>query len=208
MTKPVTGRAATSREVAARPQQATHVRWESFDMNFLKRAGLWFDKIIDALLIASGLIVFIQALWVSQDVIVRKIFGWTWAPSFEILAYSLVWMTFLGTTAIYRDRGHVVMEAIVQRFPVRMQNVMSIITTVAVAGLCLFMLFFTARLTVQDYQNHFILSSILNPPKWPIELVIPLSFLLLFIQALRHVGFYYRAFQRGERVAAGEQTSL
>ena len=60
-----------------------------------------------------------------MDVIVRKSFDWTWAPSFEILTYSLVWMTFLGTAAIYRDRGHVVMEAIVSRFPARAQNILS-----------------------------------------------------------------------------------
>ncbi len=175
---------------------------------FWAKAGRGFDILIDALLVMSGLIVFLQALWVSEDVIVRKIFDWTWGPSFELLAYSLVWMTFLGTAAIYRDRGHVVMEAIVQRFPARVQDLVSIITTIAVAGLCLFLLFFTARLTVEDYQNHFILSSILNPPKWPIELVIPFSFLLMFIQALRHVRFYYRAYQAGERVSAGEQSSL
>jgi TRAP-type C4-dicarboxylate transport system permease small subunit len=117
-------------------------------------------------------------------------------------------MTFLGVAAIYRDRGHVVMEAIVQKIPARAQSTVSLITTVAVMGLCLFLLFFTARLTVRDYQEHFVLASILNPPKWPIELVIPLSFLMLFIQSIRHVGFYYRAYRTGERVQAGEQTSL
>ena len=106
-------------------------------MNFLDKAGRVFDKTLDAMLVVSGLIVFIQAVWVSVDVIVRKSFDWTWAPSFEILTYSLVWMTFLGTAAIYRDRGHVVMEAIVQRFPPRAQNLISLITTVAVMGLAL-----------------------------------------------------------------------
>jgi C4-dicarboxylate transporter, DctQ subunit len=177
-------------------------------MSFLNKAGRAFDRTIDVMLIMSGLIVFLQAIWVSVDVIVRKSFDWTWAPSFEMYGYSLVWMTFLGVAAIYRDRGHVVMEAVVQRFSPRVQNLISVITTVAVAALCLFLLFFTARLTIRDYLNHFILASILNPPKWPIEIVIPLSFLALFIQAIRHVGFYYRAYKRGERVESGEQTSL
>lgn len=177
-------------------------------MSFLNKAGRVFDQTLDVMLTTSGLIVFIQAIWVSADVIIKKSFDWTWAPSFELLSYSLVWMTFLGVAAIYRDRGHVVMEALVQRFSPRAQNFISIVTTIAVAGLCLFLLFFTARLTIRDYQNHFILASILNPPKWPIEMVIPLSFLTLFIQALRHVRFYYRAYRAGERVVAGEQTSL
>ena len=177
-------------------------------MKYLAKAGRAFDKTIDALLVISGLIVFVQAVWISVDVIVRKSFDWTWAPSFEILAYSLVWMTFLGTASIYRDRGHVVMEAIVQRFSAKAQDLIGLVTTIAVMGLCLFLFFFTARLTIVDYQNHFILASILNPPKWPIEIVIPLSFLLLFIQSIRHVVTYYRAYKSGERITAGEQTSL
>ncbi len=177
-------------------------------MKSLKTAGRVFDKVIDVMLVVSGLIVFMQAIWISVDVIVRKAFDWTWAPSFEILAYSLVWMTFLGVTAIYRDRGHVVMEAVVQRFSPRTQNLIALVTTFAVMWLCLFLFFFTARLTVRDYQEHFVLATILNPPKWPIEIVIPLSFLTLFIQAIRHLGFYYRAYRAGERVSSGEQTSL
>ena len=177
-------------------------------MKLLGKAGNAFDKFIDAMLILSGLIVFIQAIWVSQDVIIRKSFDWTWAPSFEILTYSLVWMTFLGVAAIYRDRGHVVMEAIVQKIPARAQSTISLITTAAIVILCAFLLFITARLTIRDYQNHFVLATILNPPKWPIEIVIPFSFLLLLIQAIRHLGFYYRAYRSGERVQSGEQTSL
>ena len=171
-------------------------------MSFLNKAGRVFDKTVDVMLVISGLIVFIQAIWVSVDVIIKKSFDWTWAPSFEILSYSLVWMTFLGTAAIYRDRGHVVMEAIVQRFsrpgPEHHQPRHDDRDSGAVSA---FLLFITARLTIRDYQNHFILASILNPPKWPIEIVIPLSFLMLFIQSIRHVGFYYRAYRAGERVA-------
>jgi TRAP-type C4-dicarboxylate transport system permease small subunit len=177
-------------------------------MNLWGKAGRVFDRTVDVMLVVSGLIVFIQAIWVSVDVIVKKAFDWTWAPSFEILSYSLVWMTFLGVTAIYRDRGHVVMEAIVGKLPAKVQSLVSLITTCSVMLLCLFLLFFTARLTIRDYLEHFMLASILNPPKWPIEIVIPLSFLTLFIQSVRHVGLYYRAYRTGERITSGEQTSL
>ncbi len=177
-------------------------------MNLWKKSGRAFDKTVDTMLVTSGLIVFVQAIWVSIDVIVRKAFDWTWAPSFELLSYSLVWMTFLGVAAIYRDRGHVIMEAVVQSLPAKVQNLISLITTCAVMGLCAFLLFFTARLTIRDYVDHFVLASVLNPPKWPIEIVIPLAFLTLFVQSLRHLGFYYRAYRSGERVTSGEQTSL
>lgn len=177
-------------------------------MKLLAKAGKLFDRVVDAMLVVSGLIVFIQAVWVSVDVIVKKAFDWTWAPSYEILTFSLLWMTFLGTAAIYRDRGHVVMEFIAQRFPARAQDMISLVTTVAIVVLCAFLFFITARLTYRDYQAHFTLATVLNPPKWPIEIVIPLSFLAMFIQSIRHLGLYYRAYRAGERVQSGEQTSL
>jgi len=177
-------------------------------MRFWAKAGRVFDWLVDAMLFLAGLIVFVQTLWITEDVIVRYAFDWTWAPSFEILSYSILWMTFLGTTAIYRDRGHVVMEAVVARFPARAADIINLCTTLAIAGLTAFLLFYSARLTIQDYQNHFVLATIVKPVKWPIEMIIPISFLMLFIQSLRHVATYYRAFKAGEYVKAGEQSSL
>jgi TRAP-type C4-dicarboxylate transport system permease small subunit len=177
-------------------------------MRLLDKAGRVFDRIIDVMLLLAGVIVFIQTLWITQDVIIRKAFNFTWAPSFEILSFSILWMTFLGTTAIYRDRGHVVMEAVVERFPPRAANIINLISTCAVAGLIAFLLFYSARLTIQDYQNHFVLATILKPVKWPIEMIIPIAFFALFIQSIRHVVTYYRAFKSGEYIKAGEQSSL
>ena len=57
-----------------------------------------------------------------QDVIIRKAVDFTWAPLYEILTFSLVWMTFLGTTAIYRDNGHVKLDSFRMVLPKRAQT--------------------------------------------------------------------------------------
>lgn len=177
-------------------------------MRFLQKSGRVFDILVDVLLLLAGIVVFVQTLWITQDVIIRKAFNWTWAPSFEILSYSILWMTFMGTTAIYRDRGHVVMEAIVARFSARTADMINLITTAMTAGLLVFLIYYSARVTVMDYQAHVIMSSILKPPKWPIEMIIPIGMFFLFVQSLRHVGTYYRAYKSGEYIKAGEQSAL
>lgn len=160
-------------------------------MNFLRKAEKGFDRLVSAMLLLSGAIVLIDMVAVVQDVIIRKSVDFTWGPLYELLTFSLVWMTFLGTTAIYRDDGHVKLDSFMQMLPKRSQLLIHFITSCAVACLCLFLLFLTARLTLNDYKNHFILSTILNPPKWPIEIIIPFNFVLLFLQAIRHsVRFY------------------
>jgi C4-dicarboxylate transporter DctQ subunit len=159
-------------------------------MKFFRKAERVFDKTVSAMLLVSGVIVLIDMLAVVQDVIIRKAFDFTWAPLYEILTFSLVWMTFLGTTAIYRDDGHVKLDSFLQLLPKRVQTLTHFITSCAVALLCLFLLFLTARLTINDYRNHFVLSTVLNPPKWPIEIIIPFNFILLFFQAVRHAVRY------------------
>jgi TRAP-type C4-dicarboxylate transport system permease small subunit len=78
------------------------------------------------------------------------------------------------------------MDSVVGRFSPRIQSLMNCITSFACAGLIAAMTYYTAKLTVFDYQTHFQLSTIVNPVKWPIESIIPFGFVLLFIQSIRN----------------------
>ncbi len=171
-------------------------------MHFLGKLDRAFDKLMNVMLLLSGILVIVDTVAVAQDVIVRKTFDWTWAPLYELLQYSLVWITFLGCVAIYRDHGHVKMDSMVAMLPKRAGNLINFITSCAVALLCILMLFLTARLTLHDAQTHFVLASVLNPVKWPIEIIIPIAFLMLFVQSIRHGVTYFRAFRSGEPLEA------
>lgn len=164
-------------------------------MEFLRKMEKVFDKTMDVMLMISGVIVLFATAAVVQDVIIRKAFDFTWAPLYEILTYSLVWMTFLGTTAIYRDLGHVKLDSFIQFLSKRALALLSFITSCAVVALCAFLLFYTARLNINDYLNDFRLATILNPPKWPIEIIIPIAFLMLCVQAIRHSVTYFKAYR-------------
>jgi TRAP-type C4-dicarboxylate transport system permease small subunit len=166
-------------------------------MEFLRKLERGFDKTMNVMLLLSGVIVIIDMLAVVQDVIIRKSFAFTWAPLYELVTYSLVWMTFLGTTAIYRDNGHVKLDSFLQMLPKRTQTLINFITSCAIVILCAFLCYLTARLNVNDYLNEFHLATILNPPKWPIEIIIPLSFFMLFIQAIRHSVSYFKVYRSG-----------
>jgi TRAP-type transport system small permease protein len=119
-------------------------------MEFFRKAEKVFDKTVSIMLLISGVIVLFDCAAVVQDVIIRKSFDFTWSPLYEILTYSLVWMTFLGTTAIYRDDGHVKLDSFTQMLPKRAQIFLRFITSCLVAVLCAFLVFLTARLTIND----------------------------------------------------------
>lgn len=177
-------------------------------MKTLRKAEIIFDKIIDYMLMAAAVIVVLDALAVSADVILRKAIGFTWAPLYEIITYSLLWITFLGTTAIMRMNGHVKMDSLTSQLspkPAALLNTISHGVCVLLSGI---MLFYTIKLTITDYQTNFVLASILNPPKWPIEIIIPVGFFMLFIQLIRNTSAYferYRDLSRQQKPSAGNR---
>jgi TRAP-type C4-dicarboxylate transport system permease small subunit len=172
-------------------------------MNSFHKAEIIFDKIIDYMLLAAAVIVVMDAVVVSVDVILRKFLGFTWAPLYEIITYTLLWMTFLGTTAIMRMNSHVKMDSVTGRLSTKVQALLNGVTSSLCALLVVGIVFYTVKLTVSDYQTNFILATIVNPPKWPIEIIIPIGFFMLLIQIIRNAhGFFatYKAMSRGTQV--------
>src|SRR4030042_1018362 len=180
-------------------------------MKVLRKAEIIFDKIIDCMLMASAAIVVLDALAVSADVILRKVIGFTWAPLYEIITYSLLWMTFLGTTAIMRMNGHVKMDSLTGQLSPKTEALLNSINNCVCVLLAGVMLFYTIKLTITDYQTDFILASILNPPKWPIEIIIPIGFFMLFVQIIRNAkGFFdrYKTLSRRKKPADDHQVRV
>jgi C4-dicarboxylate transporter, DctQ subunit len=177
-------------------------------MKALRKAEIIFDKIIDYMLMAAAAIVVLDALAVSTDVILRKVIGFTWAPLYEIITYSLLWMTFLGTTAIMRMNSHVKMDSLTSQLSPKAEALLNTITHGVCALLACVILFYTLRLTISDYQTDFFLASILNPPKWPIEIIIPIGFFMLLVQIIRNARGYfekYKALSRQEKPTVDHQ---
>jgi TRAP-type C4-dicarboxylate transport system permease small subunit len=177
-------------------------------MKALRKAEIIFDKAVDYMLMAAAVIVVLDALAVSADVTLRKVIGFTWAPLYEIITYSLLWMTFLGTTAIMRRNGHVKMDSLSGRLLPKTAALLNTISHCMCALLAGVMLFYTIRLTRADYQTHFVLASIINPPKWPIEIIIPIGFFMLFVQVVRNArGFFekYKALSRKDKPLSDRQ---
>ena len=164
-------------------------------MKALHRAEILFDKVIDYMLMAAAAIVVLDALAVSTDVILRKVIGFTWAPLYEIITYSLLWMTFLGTTAIMRMNGHVKMDSLTSQLSPKNEALLNCITHCFCVLLAGAVLFYTIKLTISDYQTDFILASILNPPKWPIEIIIPIGFLMLLVQLIRNARGFFESYK-------------
>lgn len=155
-------------------------------MKAAERFWAIFDRTITILMIASGVIILLDALAVTIDVLMRYAFSITYVGIFELTEYSLLWMTFLGAAFIMRNNGHVRVDAVTNLLNPKNGAILNVIGSIISLFILMVMTFYTAKLTLHDLQTCFTLSGILRPVKWPIEIIIPIGFFLLFIQLLKN----------------------
>ncbi len=145
------------------------------------------DKTITAMMVLGAAIIVIDMLAVSVDVILRYSLGITYTGLFEIMEYSLLWMTFLATAWLLKINGHIRLDLILDRLNPRRKVIANIATSVICEILMGFLIWYSVKLTVNDFINGTYLSTVLQPIKWPIEIIIAIGYILLFIVMLRRI---------------------
>lgn len=170
-------------------------------MKVTERAWTIFDKIVIALMVLAAALIILDTLAVTFDVILRYSLGITYTGLFEITEYSLLWITFLSTAWILKIDGHIRVDLLLYRLNPRQRAITNIVTSIICIILLGMLTWYSAKLTLNHYQLGTYISSILQPPKWPIEIIIPVGYFLLFIVLLRKTYGYltsWKALPKGE----------
>jgi C4-dicarboxylate transporter DctQ subunit len=153
-------------------------------MKIAEKARAIINRLITALAVAAAGLIVADALAVSAEVLMRRFLGVTHAGLFEITEYSLLWITFLAAAWLLKNNGHIRVDIVVSRLNPRLRALINIVTTIICAILFGVLAWYSGKLTLLDYQTGFSIGSALRPFKWPIEIIIPICFLLLFIETL------------------------
>jgi C4-dicarboxylate transporter DctQ subunit len=146
-----------------------------------------FDKTVTAMMVFGAALIVIDMLAVSVDVIVRYVVGVTYTGLFELTEYSLLWMTFLATAWLLKIDGHIKLDLVLDRLNPRRKVITNIATAIICEILLGFLIWYSAKLTVNDIQYGTYLSTVLQPIRWPVEIIIPIGYFLLFIVMLRRI---------------------
>ena len=146
-----------------------------------------FDKTITAMMVMGAAIILIDTLAVSVDVILRYSLSITYTGLFELTEYSLLWLTFLATAWLLKIDGHIKLDLIVDHLTPRRKVITNIITSIVCEIFTGILVWYAVKLTVSDFRYGTYISSILQPPKWPIESIVAIGYILLFIVLLRKI---------------------
>ena len=155
-------------------------------MKVKERFWAIFDRTITAMMVMSAALIVLDALAVTIDVLSRKFFGITYVYLFEMTEFTLLWMTFLGTAWIMKNNNHIRVDLVVNRLNPRHGAIVIAVASILSVLILILMTGYSAWLTWHDYQTHFTLSTLLKPVKWPVEIIIPIGFLMLLIQLIRN----------------------
>ncbi len=160
-------------------------------VKFVKKVASIFDSTNNLLAVFSGILIIYIMLSVSMEVTLRSL-GHPTIWVVEIATYSLLFMTFLGTAWLLRHEGHVRMDIVLSRFSPGTQTIINIITSSLGTIACLIITWYGVQVAWEHFQKGWVITSLLEPPAYPILAVIPLGTFLLFIQFIRRTYGYLR----------------
>lgn len=128
----------------------------------------------------------------------------------EVVSYSLVFLTFLSAAWLVRKNKHVTIDLIFDRLNPRVQALLNITIYSLIAIVWLVIAWYSAQSTWQFFQSwERIDMTLLEPPRAPLMVVVPLGTFLLFIECLRRVRSSisgWRALSEEKRAAGKHQT--
>jgi C4-dicarboxylate transporter DctQ subunit len=164
----------------------------------MKRFWYLFDRLLNLMAILAGAIMAFITASICYSVVMRYFFK---SPSIWVVQtceYALLWMVFLGTTWLLREKGHVSVDIISSRLRDRGRSFLNLITF-SVAGIaCAVIVFFGTHYTWQTVLYGITDVRALTVPKYSVFIIIPFGSLLLCIQFFRMVREEFRQIKTGK----------
>jgi len=159
-------------------------------MKKISRFWTVFDNILNIMAAIGMIILIFMMLVVCYEVVTRYFFGRGTVWVIEFSEYALLYITFLGTAWVLRREGHVEMDLITIRLNQNTQIIVKGVVSVLSALLCLAFTWFGAVVALDHLRRGMQQPTLVAPPDFPLLVVIPIGFFLLFIQFLRRAYKY------------------
>lgn len=161
-------------------------------MTAIGKIGNFFDRLNQILLWISGCLLLCTVLVVCFEVCMRYFLGRPTLWSLEVTGHMLVWITFLGTAWALHGEAHVIIDFFIQRASPKAQAVTNGITSMACALACLCIALYGVQVLIDQFARGLVFPTALALPMWPLFIIIPLSFFLLFIEFVRRACRFYQ----------------
>ena len=160
-------------------------------MDFIKLVNSIFDKIIEISALLGAVILAGITLLVGSDVFMRYFLNRPIENVFEITEHSLVFITFLVAPWVLKKGQHVKMDGILNQFNEKNRSLISSITSILGAIICLILFIYGFQGTWDYFDRDLVFPGGMRIKQYPILSIIVVSYLMLFIQFIRRSNEFY-----------------
>ena len=169
----------------------------------MNRLSAHFGKLFDALAVLAALILLAMVVLVTADIVLRNLTRTGFAFANEVSEYALYLITLLTAPWLLRRGQHVRIDLALGYVPARVAWLMEATGDVAGFAVCLVMLRYGVRMTVESAVLGSITIKNLVFPEWWLLWPLPLCFALLAFE----FAFRFDRLLRGPRDRRIEATS-
>jgi len=153
----------------------------------MKRFWSFFDRLVDLLAVLAGVILLFITAAVCYTIGMRYLFTKTTIWLMQTTEYALLWIVFLATTWLLREKGHITTDVIYTHLNEKTKRYLDFIIFIIGGLACAFMVYFGI-----DYTRECIIKEITDVrgvtiPKWTVFIIIPIGSILLTLQFFRMV---------------------
>jgi len=148
-----------------------------------------FDRVLDAILsglagLSGALLVYVM-LSVTLDVIMRYFLN---KPQFwvgELAEYTLLYITFTGTAWVLKRDSHVKVDVLYALLKPKHINILELVSSIIGIFVCAVLTYYGTVVTWDHFQRGVYNPTLMEFPKGPLLMIIPIGTFLLMIQFIR-----------------------
>ena len=151
----------------------------------LSKPSSVFDRILDTFMLLGAAILAFLMIAVCWDVIARTFAGRPLTWVLEFTEYGLLYMTFLCAAWVLKHEAHVTNDVFVTRLSPKNRASFTAVTSILGAVICLILTWFGGHVSWEKLQSGAYQPTPIEPPDFPIFVIIPIGSFLLALQFLR-----------------------
>ena len=146
-----------------------------------------FRRVTDAMAVLAGLLLVAIVFIISIDVAMRHFLNRPQVWTVEICEYFVFAITFLGAPWLLRVGGHVNVDLVTARLPIKARHALSLFSSIVGALVCLVLTYFGIVTAVDCYQTGVLEVRTLDIPKYWFMILVSIGYFLLFGEFCRQV---------------------
>lgn len=156
-------------------------------MSSLQRIATAYATLVGALAALAGVIIAADTVLIVVDVTIRTLGVPPPAFTIAVVEYSLLYVTMFAAPWLVRQKGHVVIDALITRLPEWLHQVVARFAYLVSLLSSLVVAWFSWQLFIGAIQSGLYEERGIDMPLWSLYLPIPIGFVLVAVEFARYL---------------------